>query len=62
MANYSKITYHRDGSITIWDELRQRWLRCYLLPDDLAATLSSWALDRIARHLNRGACGNATAG
>jgi hypothetical protein len=48
-----KTTYHRDGSITIWDVYQQRWTRTMMLSDELWASLSEGERIKISRHTNR---------
>ena len=48
-----KTTYHRDGSITIWDAYQQRWTRTMMLSDELWASLSEGERIKISRHFNK---------
>jgi len=46
-------TYNGDGTVTVWDSIRQMWLRdVWALPIDVWATLSDDERKRIERHLN----------
>jgi hypothetical protein len=49
MSNYDT-TYHRDGTVTIWDCYDQQWLRTGAPPEALLATLSSAERDRVQLH------------
>ena len=46
-----KSTYHRDGTVTLWDCYRQRWTRPAAgeVSDQVLATLSAVERKRIAR-------------
>lgn len=43
-------TYHRDGTVTIWDCLRAQWVRGCDMSDDLKATLSWEEREKVERH------------
>lgn len=46
-----KTTYHRDGSVTLWDIYQQRWtrVRASRISDDVLSTLSPEERKRIAK-------------
>lgn len=43
-------TYHRDGTVTIWDCLRQLWMRGNNPSDELLATLGSDEREKVIKH------------
>ena len=43
-------TYHRDGTVTVWDCLQQLWVRGNNPSDELLATLGSDELEKIIKH------------
>jgi hypothetical protein len=43
-------TFHRDGSVTIWDCYRQQWHRTANPSDKLLATLGSNERERVMQH------------
>lgn len=43
-------TYHRDGSVTVWDVYRQGWLRTESPSDDVLASLSPEEREKIIAH------------
>lgn len=45
------VTYHRDGTVTIWDCRQQSWVRVASLSDGLSATLLEPERSRVERHL-----------
>jgi len=49
--NNFKTTYHRDGSVTLWNVFEQRWVRVRAsrTPDEILATLSPEERKRIAK-------------
>jgi hypothetical protein len=55
-------TYHRDGTITLWDIYRQQWRRIPAaeVTDRLLATLPPRERERIQRMAARASCGGAT--
>lgn len=55
MRDPYRTTYHRDGSVTVWDVYRQTWrrLRADEVADALLATLSARERARIARTAKR---------
>jgi len=46
-------TYHRNGDITIWDCIQQRWVRGNAPSDALFATMSNDELCKVLRHIGR---------
>lgn len=49
--NTGRTTYHRDGTVTLWDCIRQSWVRGSSLSDELLATLSEPERSRVLRHV-----------
>ena len=47
-------TYHKDGTVTIWDCIRQSWVRGHLPSDALLATLNEAERRRVLRHVGQG--------
>lgn len=47
-------TFHRDGSVTIWDSHNQEWTRTSRPSDRLLATLSSEERNKVLAHTARG--------
>jgi hypothetical protein len=45
-----RTTYHRDGTITVWDVYTQSWVRTSAPSDALLASLSEHERTRIVRH------------
>ena len=45
-----RTTYHRDGTVTIWDVYQQSWVRGFQLRDELLASLNDGERDRVLRH------------
>ena len=45
-----KITYHRDGSITVWNVYTQSWLRTTKPSDRILASLNDRERRRVCRH------------
>jgi hypothetical protein len=44
-------TYHRDGSVTLWDVYSQQWVRTDAPSDEVYASLSASERARIMRHI-----------
>lgn len=55
-------TYHRDGTVTLWDVYCQEWRRIPAaeVTDRLLATLPPRERERIQRMAARASCGGAT--
>jgi hypothetical protein len=51
--NTSKITYHRDGTITFWDVYQQRWTRTDNPSDQQLSTLPLAQVDKIKEHVSK---------
>lgn len=51
----TKITYHRDGSVTLWSVHMQQWIRTRRPSDEALASLSSDARGRVLRHIAKAA-------
>jgi hypothetical protein len=49
-ADPCKTTYHRDGTVTLWDVYTQQWVRGNNWDDETLATLSSKERARIIKH------------
>ena len=49
-----KITYHRDGSVTLWDVYLQNWVRTSRPSDQVYASLSTEERARVTRHVEKG--------
>jgi len=47
--NY-RTTYHRDGTVTVWDCHQQRWRRTGNPSDQLLASLAADERERVIRH------------
>lgn len=45
-----KITYHRDGTVTLWDPYRQQWDRTDSPSDEVLAALLPDDRNRVIRH------------
>lgn len=45
-----RTTYHRDGTVTLWDVLTQSWRRLRRVPDAVLATLDGQERERVIRH------------
>jgi len=45
-------TYHRDGTITVWDCIQQQWVRGDNPSDDLLATMPRYERSAAIAHLN----------
>ena len=50
MSNAYATTYHRDGSVTVWDVYAQQWLRTSNPSYRVLASLSSSERDRVVLH------------
>ncbi len=46
-------TYHRDGTVTVWNVIEQRWHRAAELSDALLATLGWREREKVERHFAR---------
>lgn len=46
-------TFHRDGSVSLWDCLTQSWVRGRDFEPATLATLSHQEADRVLRHTGR---------
>jgi hypothetical protein len=44
-------TYHDDGSVTVWDVYRQRWLTTTHVRDEVLASLALEERERVLNHL-----------
>lgn len=44
-------TYHRDGTVTVWDVYHRGWVRTNKPSDALLASLSSEERARVERHV-----------
>lgn len=49
-----KTTYHRDGSVTLWDVYQQQWVRSSAFSDEVYASLGAGERARVLRHTARG--------
>lgn len=49
----SKVTLHRDGSVTLWQVYQQQWVRTARPSDETLASLGWETRDRVLRHLAR---------
>lgn len=45
-----KTTYHRDGTVTLWDVYRQQWIRTGQPRDEVLASLGHEERERVIRH------------
>ena len=45
-----RTTYHRDGTVTVWDVYTQTWTRTGRPDDEVLASLDSDERDRVIRH------------
>lgn len=45
-----RTTYHRDGTVTIWDCVQQSWVRGHSPSDALFATLGNQERERVIKH------------
>jgi hypothetical protein len=48
------ITYHRDGTVTLWDVFSEEWVRTGSPSDRLLGALPGAEIDRIRRYLHNG--------
>ena len=46
----TKTTYHRDGSVTLWDVYRQQWMRYSAVPDSVLASLCASERWKVMAH------------
>ena len=54
MKNY-RTTYHKDGTVTVWDVYQQQWCRRVAhLPDHVLASLDPAEREKVIRHLASG--------
>lgn len=51
--NCYRTTYHRDGTVTVWNCYAQSWMRAGAFSAYLLATLSPQERGRVLRHLSR---------
>lgn len=49
-----RTTYHRDGSVTLWNVYTQSWERTSRPADEVLASLSSKENERVQRHIAKG--------
>jgi hypothetical protein len=49
----TKTTYHRDGSVTLWNVYTQQWDRSKRFSDNVLASLSEPERSRVMRHIGR---------
>lgn len=52
-SNPYRSTFHRDGSVTLWDVYCQTWRRVRSLSDAVSSSLSCDERDRINAHFAR---------
>lgn len=53
MNNFNS-TFHRDGSVTIWNIFQQQWKRYRTVPsNEVLASLDHKERDRVIRHIKR---------
>lgn len=45
-----RTTYHRDGTVTLWNILSQGWFRVGRVDDEVLATLDDRERQRVIRH------------
>lgn len=45
-----KTTYHKDGSVTLWNVFTQQWLRTRRPSDEVLASLPKEERRRVMRH------------
>ena len=45
-----KTTYHRDGSVTVWDVYSQQWIRTKRPSDQVLASLDNKERQRVINH------------
>lgn len=48
-----RTTYHRDGTVTVWDVYTQQWLRTSRPSDQILASLPAEERERVRRHVAR---------
>jgi len=54
MGEVYATTFHRDGTVTVWDSFKQAWQhRCRCVSDQVLATLPRRERERVQRHLMR---------
>lgn len=46
----TKITYHRDATVTLWDVYTQGWRRLALVPSEILASLPAAQRERVMSH------------
>lgn len=49
-SSTTKITYHRDSTVTLWNVYRQAWVRTGRPSDDVLASLPEKSRARVIRH------------
>lgn len=55
MTDPYRTTYHRDGTVTVWDVYSQTWRRrVRSMPDRVWASLSERERNKAAKHLGGG--------
>jgi hypothetical protein len=54
MSDAYATTYHRDGSVTVWDVYAQQWLRTSRPSDRILASLSASERSRVVLHCSGG--------
>ena len=47
-----RTTYHRDGTVTVWDVYQAAWVRTSTPTDQLLATLDADERERVKRHVS----------
>jgi hypothetical protein len=52
-SNAYRTTYHRDGSVTVWNVYTQSWLRTSRPSDRLLSSLMPEERERVAKHTSR---------
>lgn len=52
-SNAYRTTYHRDGSVTIWNVYTQSWLRTSRPSDRLLSSLMFEERERVTRHISK---------
>ena len=54
MADLFAPTYHRDGSVSVWDVWGQGWVRTSRPRDHVLASLDPEERERVIRHCSKG--------
>jgi len=52
MSKTTKITYHRDATVTFWDVSAQQWVRSSNPTAAQLASMSSASRERVMRHVD----------